>query len=88
MDTTVLIVNVLILSTVLESDLFTRRITIFRVVRPVLVAGIVIPLFVTDIVRTGTGLAFELASTAAGVALGLLVCRALPTWWSPTRWLP
>lgn len=68
----------------LEADLGAhRKISKLRVVRPFLVAGLIIPLFLKAVVTTGTGLTLELALAAAGVVLGLVGNSLMKVYRSP-----
>jgi hypothetical protein len=72
-----MIVNGAVLVAVLHSDLGSeRKIGPVRILRPLVLAGAVIPLFVQSPATHGTGLAVELAGIAAGL-LGGLVAVAL-----------
>ena len=67
------IVNVLVLAAVLEADLGShRKITKFRLLRPILLAAAVVPLFLEKVTTHGGGLTVELAGAAAGVVGGLI----------------
>jgi hypothetical protein len=71
------IVNVLVLAAVLEADLGShRKITRFRLLRPLLLAALVVPLFLEKVTTHGGGLWVELAGAAVGV-IGGLVALAL-----------
>jgi hypothetical protein len=66
------IVNGAVLVATLHSDLGAeRRIGPMRLLRPLLVAGSIVPLFIDPVVTHGTGLAVELAGAAAGLVGGL-----------------
>ena len=73
MPASVWIINLVVLGVVLETDLGRRRITWFRLARPLLAAGAVIAYYLisTPMVARGGGLAFELALAALGTILGV-----------------
>lgn len=67
------IVNAIVLAAVLEGDLGShRKITPFRLLRPILVTAAIVPLFLAKVTTHGGGLAVELAGVAAGLAGGLI----------------
>ena len=72
MLTNALIVNGLVLFAVLESDLGpARRLSRFRLLRPLLLSASIVPMFLQAIATQGTGLALEISGGVAGVLLGL-----------------
>jgi Kef-type K+ transport system membrane component KefB len=72
MLTKALIVNVLVLLAVLEADLGpARKITRFRLLRPLLLAAAIVPMFLEALATQGTGLALEIGGVVAGALLGL-----------------
>jgi hypothetical protein len=73
----VLIVNLAVLFAVLEADLGRRRVSTFRIVRPVLMAIGIIPLFITHPATSGNGEVLEVALSALGVLLGIAVAGGL-----------
>jgi hypothetical protein len=78
MLTNALIVNGLVLFAVLEADLGpARRITRFRLLRPLLASILIVPMFVQDPSTHGTGLALEISGAALGILLGLTATRLM-----------
>ena len=66
------IINGAVLAATLHSDLGGhRKIGPMRLLRPLSIAAGIVPLFIDPIVTHGTGLAVELAGTAAGLLGGL-----------------
>lgn len=61
------IINLIVLGAVLEADLGTRRITWFRLARPLLLGGVIIAFEI----KPGGKLDLDLALAALGVVLGL-----------------
>lgn len=83
------IVNVLVLAAVLEADLGSRRkISKFRILRPILMAGGIVPLFLEKVTAHGGGLAVEVAGAAAGVACGLIALALMRVYRSPATGKP
>jgi hypothetical protein len=67
------IVNIAVLFAVLEADLGShRKIGKFRILRPILLAAGIVPLFLEKVTTHGNGLTLELAGLAAGFVGGLL----------------
>lgn len=77
MSASVLILNLLILFAVLESDLGRKKVSAFRVVRPLIMAIGIVPLFLDRPATSGAGFALELALGAFGILLGLLASTRL-----------
>jgi hypothetical protein len=79
------IVNVIVLAAVLEADLGSHRmITKFRILRPILLAAAVVPLFLEKVTTHGGGLAVELAGAAAGLIGGLIALALVRVYRSTT----
>jgi hypothetical protein len=87
--TEAMIVNGIVLATVLATDLGpARRIGMMRVLRPIIAAAVIIPLFISRPVGHGTALAIELAGAAAGVLAGLTVAALMHVYRSPVTGAP
>jgi hypothetical protein len=77
MPTDVLIVNITVLFAVLEADLGRRKISTFRILRPVLLAAGIIPLFIAHPATAGNGEVLEIALAAFGALLGIVAAGGL-----------
>jgi hypothetical protein len=73
MPTSVWIINLVVLGAVYEADLGHRKITWFRLARPILLAGAIVAFYLDGVATEGNGLAAELALTALGILLGFAV---------------
>ena len=79
-----LLINVIVLLAVLEADVGPhRKISWFRIARPLVLAGAIIPIYLKSLTTHGTGLYLELAGTAAGVLLGLTATGLMKVYRSP-----
>jgi hypothetical protein len=82
--TEAMIVNGVVLATVLASDLGSaRKISRMRLLRPVIAAAVIVPLFVSQPVTHGTGLAVEVTGAVAGLLAGLAAAALMDVYRSP-----
>jgi len=71
------LINFAVLAAILEADLGRRKVGRFRIVRPLLLAAGIVPLFIEHPATSGHGLILEVILTSAGVVLGLAVSAGL-----------
>jgi hypothetical protein len=89
MLTQALIINAVVLAVVLESDLGPhRKVSRFRIVRPLITALLIVPFFIKGVATSGTGLTLELILTAAGLAVGMTTAALMRVSRSPKTGRP
>lgn len=87
--TQAMIINGAVWIAVLESDYGkARKIGKMRILRPLILAGAIVPLFVDRPVSQGTGLALEIAATVAGLLGGLAAVGLTRVYRSPKTGKP
>lgn len=77
MDASVWIINLAVLTAVFEADLGHRKVSWFRLARPILLAGAIIPIYLKNVATAGNGLTLEIIGAAAGILLGLLAATLM-----------
>ncbi len=84
-----LVIDAVVLLAVLEADIGRhRKIGKFRILRPLLLAGAIVPIYLKGVTTTGTGLTLELALAAAGILLGLAAVGLMTVYRSPKTGKP
>ena len=87
--TEAMIVNGVVLATVLATDLGpARKIGPMRLLRPVIAAAVIIPLFIQNPVTHGNGLTVEIAGIVAGLLVGLAAAALMGVYRSPETGRP
>jgi hypothetical protein len=87
--TEAMIINGVVLATVLATDLGpARKIGPMRMLRPVIAAAVIVPLFVSRPVTHGAGLAVEIAGVVAGLLGGLAAVALMGVYRSPETGRP
>jgi len=77
MSASIVILQLVVLGVVLESDLGRRKIGGFRVLRPVVTVVIIVPFFFTTLPTSGNNLALQAAGVLVGATLGQVSVSSL-----------
>jgi hypothetical protein len=85
MPANVWILNLVVLGAVLEADLGRRKIGWFRVLRPLLTAILVCPLFLDSIPTSSHDVALQAVGIGAGVLLGLAAHLFISVGYGPVK---
>jgi hypothetical protein len=85
MPASVWILNLTVLGVVLEADLGRRKISWFRVLRPLLTAALICPLFLSSIPTGSHDLALQAVGVGVGVLLGLAAHLFLSVGYGPVK---
>lgn len=87
--TQAMIVNVAVLAATLEADLGPhRKIGAVRILRPLLVAGAIIPLYLTAVATHGTALGLEIGAGVLGLVIGAIAVCTTQVYRSPRTGKP
>jgi len=73
MSASIWIINLVVLAVVLEADLGHRKITRFRLIRPLVIAAIIDAFWISGVAWSRTGLSVEGAGIVLGVAAAALM---------------
>jgi hypothetical protein len=80
-----IIIDAVLLAAVLQADLGShRKIGRARIVRPLIIAAAIIPLYLKAVATTGSGFTLEIVAGSAGIVLGLLATGLMSVYRSPT----
>jgi hypothetical protein len=71
MSASIWIINMVVLVAVLEADLGHRKITRFRLIRPLAIAAVIAAFWISGVATSGTGLWVEAAGIGTGILLGI-----------------
>jgi hypothetical protein len=74
MSSALALVSIALVAVVLLKDWGHRRVTLFALLRPVLLAVVIVPFVMPGWDLAGNGLLLELGAALAGIAVGLLAC--------------
>jgi hypothetical protein len=84
-----MLINGVVLFVVLESDVGPhRKIGKFRILRPLLTAGVLVPLFIKGFTTQGTGLTLEIALTDSLLLMAIAMMLTRTARASAARPLP
>jgi hypothetical protein len=85
MPTSVWVINLVVLGVLLEADLGRRKIGSLRVLRPLLSAAAIVPLYLTTVPAWGHNPELMLIGAAVGVLLGVACHAFVRVYFDPSR---
>jgi hypothetical protein len=85
MPANVWLLNLMVFGALLEADLGRRKIGWFRVLRPLITAAAIVPLFLTSVPTSGHDVALQAVGAGMGVLLGLAAHLFVSVGFGPVR---
>lgn len=85
MPASVWILNLVVLGVLLEADLGRRKISLIRVLRPLITAAAVVAIYLTSVPTTGNNLTLMAVGAGAGILLGLAAHLFMSVGYGPVK---